>query len=545
MVTILGVHDGHDAGAALIDDEEITAVNEERISGEKYHRGFPELSIKKMIESSGATKEDIDKIAVAGTYRKKSRLLRLKKGLEDVVVIDASDKILTVDHHLAHASGAYFTSGLDRSVVLTIDAAGDGISSRIYQGKNGSLKPIAESSYLDSLGDFYASITEMLGFEPMRHEGKIMALAGYYDGEELYDFSDSLEVDGLSFENHLEVTGSDSVKKLSEKVGFPLNRRKECSEVLKDHKDDHELWDISVKVAASAQVHLENLLDELCENIKSHGTIQGSFRENICYSGGVAQNVRGNQVIRGKFQNCWVFPHMGDGGLALGAALYVNSILSEGKVRWDWKDDTESVYIGPKYPEEEIQKVVQNADLSYKKPERKENAVADLLDEGKLVGLFQGKMEYGPRALGNRSILADPSDIELKEELNRKLGRESFQPFSPTVLEEYKDVYLEKPESNRFMTTSFDVTERRKEDLAAAVHVDGSCRPQILEREYNEVFYDLIKRFEEKTGIGAVLNTSFNLHGEPIVCTPREAIESMREIGLDAILCGEFLIRTY
>jgi len=182
MKTILGIHDGHDAGAALINGDKIHAVNEERLSREKYHRGFPEMSIREVIRLSDLEAKDIDKVAAAGIYRNKKRLLKLKNGLKEMV---GDVEIITVNHHDAHAAGAYFTSGWKKSVVLTIDAAGDGISSAIYLGENGELKKLAESSYLDSLGDFYASVTEMLGFVPMRHEGKVMALSAYYKDQNI------------------------------------------------------------------------------------------------------------------------------------------------------------------------------------------------------------------------------------------------------------------------------------------------------------------------------------------------------------------------
>jgi len=541
MKTILGVYDGHDAGAALIHDDEIHAVNEERLSREKYHRGFPEKSIREVIRLSGLEGNEIDKIAVAGIYRNKKRLLKLKNGLKEIV---GDVEIITVNHHDAHAAGAYFTSGWEKSLVLTIDAAGDGISSAIYLGESGGLKKIVESSYLDSLGDFYASVTEMLGFVPMRHEGKVMALGAYYTGEEYHDFADCIEVDGLGFDNHLEVTGSESVKELSEKTDFPLNRKEECSNVLRDGKKDHELWDEATKIAASAQKHLEDMLDQLCENIKEDDEIKEEFKEDICYSGGVAQNVKANKFVRDNFQNCYIFPNMGDGGLALGAALYMNSKLNDDKNHWNWKESLKSVYLGPRFNTEQVETVLsEEEDLRWEKIEDVADLASNMLTEEKLMGLFQGRMEYGPRALGNRSILADPSNVELKKDLNQKLGREPFQPFSPTILEEYKDEYLVAPSSNKFMTMSFDIAERAKEDLAAAVHVDGTCRPQILKKEDNKTFYTIIKRFEEKTGIGAVLNTSYNLHGDPIVCTPEEAVDSMKKIGLDALFCEDYLIR--
>lgn len=540
MYPILGVYDGHDAGAALIHDGEIYAVNEERLSREKYHRGFPELSIKEVIRQSELEPDDIKKVAVAGVYRRKKRLLNMKRSLQKLV---GDVDILTVHHHEAHAAGSYFTSGFDEGIVLTIDAAGDGLSSTIYLSNDGELKKIAESSYLDSIGDFYASITKMLGFTPMRHEGKIMALGSYYQGEDHFDFSDCIEVDGLGFNNHLEVTGSESVRKLSNKVDFPLNRSEECADVLRSKKRKHELWKKAVRTAASAQKHLEKLLQKICINIKEDSMIDQAFKENICYSGGVAQNVKSNRVVSNHFKNSFVFPHMGDGGLALGAALYVNQKLNDEKTSWDWKSNTDNVYLGPSFKGKRIKKALDNEEkIELTSLEEKEEVVSSLLAEGKIIGLFQGKMEYGPRSLGNRSIIADPSNADIKERLNSMLGRESFQPFSPTILKEYQTEYLRSDDTNRFMTISFDITERAKEDLTAAVHVDNTCRPQILERDDNPVYYDIIKKFEEKTGIGGVLNTSFNLHGEPIVCRPKEAVESFKKIGLDALLCEEYLV---
>lgn len=544
MLPTLGIYDGHDAGAGLITEDDIYAVNEERLSREKYNRGFPERAIKKVLELSTIDKDDVEKIATAGTYRRKKRLLKLKKGLKKILG-ENFPEIVTVQHHLAHASGAYHTSGWDKAIVLTVDAAGDGLSSGVYLGERGDLVKIAESSYLDSLGDFYASITEMLGFIPMRHEGKIMALGSYYEGDDLHDFYDCIEAGGLSFKNHLETTGSESVKKLSKKIGFPLNRKDECEDILRSGKKDHELWDIAVKIAASAQTHLEKEVDRLCTNIKEDETIPQEYKEKICFSGGVAQNVKLNKIIRENFDQSYIFPHMGDGGLALGAAFHVHSGVNMRKENWDWKNDLKRIYLGPKFNSDEIEKELKDTKEIDHRPLKEENMIEkinSLLSEGKIIGLFQGRMEYGPRALGNRSIIADPSKERNKEKLNKKLGREPFQPFSPTILKEYEENYLNNPTSKKFMTMSFDVTEEGKRDLKAAKHVDDTCRPQIIEKEDNPYYYKLIKGFEEKTGIGAVLNTSFNLHGDPIVCTPKEAIDTFVKIDLDALVIENYII---
>jgi len=537
---ILGIHDGHDAGAALIEGNRIIAVNEERLSRDKYHRGVPELSVKKVLEISDKGRDDIEKIAVAGIYRKKKRLQTLEDKLKEILG-PIKDKIITVEHHLAHAASAYFTGGKEKSIVLTIDAAGDGLSSGIYLGDHGELKKIAESSYLDSLGDFYASITEMLGYRPMKDEGKVMSLSSYSE-ENSIDLSDFISIKGLSFKNHLGVTGQRANKKISEKIDFPYDKRKEINDLLEKGKLGHDLSKKAIRTASSAQDHLEKLLEDLSKNIMGREDIDDEYKKNIAYSGGVAQNVKGNAVIRKRFPRYWVFPHMSDGGLALGAALYVNSKLNDDYM-WDMGRSVENVYLGPEYKKEDIEAYLENEDIDYEKVDDRAERISDLLLEGKIISLFQGRMEYGPRALGNRSIIADPSLPDVKERLNEALGREPFQPFAPTIIDQYTDTYLKDPTTNKFMTASFEATERAKEEIPAVIHVDGTTRPQILKERENEHFYKIIKKFEQKTGIGAVLNTSFNMHGEPIVCSPEDAVRSFRRSGLDYLFLEDLMLK--
>lgn len=539
---ILGIHDGHDAGAALIDGKNIHAVNEERINREKYYRGFPELSIKEILEISDRKPKDIDYIAVSGNYRKRKKLLKLKKEIKNLIGTP-TPRIINVEHHLAHAASTYFTSGWKNCIVLTLDAAGDGLSSGLYIGKNGKLSKFGQSSYLDSLGDFYASITEMLGFKPMRHEGKIMALGAYGDRTDYYDFNDCIEVQDLSFNNNLEVTGSKSAQKISNKINFPINRRKETSNVLIKGKMGHQLAKKAIKIAASGQKHLEDLLDKLTQNILDTEITNG-YDDKIAVAGGVAQNFKGNKVFKTNFPDYWIFPHMGDGGLALGAALYVNSNINDKNISWDMKNDVRNVYLGSKFSDKEILETLDaEKEIEYYKSSNLGGLVSDFLLDDEIVCLFQGRMEYGPRALGNRSILADPSALNNKERLNSSLGREPFQPFAPSILEEFADDYLVNPDNNRLMTMSYKVTDKGEKDLAAAIHVDNSCRPQIVMEKENSDYFDLIKSFEEKSGVGAVLNTSFNMHGEPIVRTPKEALDSFKRSGLDALILENYVVR--
>ncbi|HDD31687.1 MAG TPA: carbamoyl transferase [Thermococcus litoralis] len=529
---ILGVHDGHDAGAVLFVDKDIYAVNEERLNRIKKYRGFPELSIKKVLEMGRIHPEDVDIIAVAGLFRKKSRLLELEKNLKSIFGKDFKKKVLFVEHHLCHAASAYLTSGWREALALSIDAAGDGLSSSIYIGRNGEMIRIAQSTYLDSLGDFYASVTELLGFKPMRHEGKVMSLAAY--GRPAYDLSNIIEVNGMSFENKLKVVGIEATKKLAEFFNYPFSKAKEIAQQMKKGNLDGKLQKKAIEIAASAQAHLEKLLDELGLKLRSYNL-------KLAYAGGVAQNVKANAILRKHFPDLWIFPAMDDAGLAFGAAAFVKAQLE--RLDGKWKPfKLKHVYLGPSYDESEIEFLLGAENLKFEYREDIEEFVAEMLLEGKLVGFFQGRLEYGPRALGNRSILANPRDREVVRKLNVALNRDAFQPFAPSILEERIEDYLHDPCPNKFMTMSYRATEKMIKEAPAVVHIDGTTRPQTLLRDDNPRYYDIIKRFERETGVGVVLNTSFNMHGEPIVCSPADAIRTFKKAKLDALVLENFVV---
>lgn len=531
---ILGVHDGHDAGAVLIDGERIFAVNEERLNRVKKYRGFPELSIKTVLEMAKADPEDVEVIAVAGIFRKQKRLLELEARLKAIFGPEFKKKVLFVEHHLAHSASAYYTSGWRDALAVSIDAAGDGMSSSIYVAKDGEMIRIAQSTYIDSLGDFYASVTELLGFKPMRHEGKVMSLASY--GRPSYDLSAIIELNGLSFENHLKVIGVEATKKLAEFFRYPLRHAKDIAMRMKRGDLDGKLQRKAIEIAASAQRHLEKLLEELGVKLRSKGL-------PLAYAGGVAQNVKANAVLRKIFgdDNLWVFPAMDDGGLAFGSAIFVKAQLDRLDGKW-MPFKLEHVYLGPSYDKAYIEEFLRKESLEFEEVDEK--FVADALAEGKLVGFFQGAMEFGPRALGNRSILVDPSDEGVKERLNVALKRDVFQPFAPSLLWEKAGEYLEDLEGkpNEFMTMSYTASDVFRELAPAVVHVDGTTRPQAVRKEVNSGYYEIIKAFERNTGLGAVLNTSFNMHGEPIVCSPEDALKTFRNAGLDVLVVEGFAV---
>lgn len=531
---ILGIHDGHDAGAVLINGESIFAVNEERLNRVKKYRGFPRLSVRKVLEMADDSIEDVEVIAVAGIFRKQKRLLELEAHLKDIFGPDFKRKVLFVEHHLAHSASAYYTSGWKDAIALSIDAAGDGLSSSIYIARDGEMIKIAQSTYLDSLGDFYASVTELLGFKPMRHEGKVMSLAAY--GRPTYDLSNIIELNGLTFDNHLKLIGVEATRKLAELFSYPLSRAKEIAGQMKRGKLDGELQRRAIEIAASAQAHLEKLIDELGLKLKDYNL-------PLAYAGGVAQNVKANAILRKLFPSLWVFPAMDDGGLAFGAAVFVKAQMERLDGRWS-PFKLEHVYLGPGYSRGEVEEFLKEEGIAYEEVSDVPSFVADALTDGKIVAFFQGRMEFGPRALGNRSILADPRGEGVKERLNVALRRDVFQPFAPSILEERAEEYLAdlNGEPNRFMTMSYTASDEFRRETPAVVHVDGTTRPQSVVEEINLAYYRLIKKFEKRTGLGAVLNTSFNMHGEPIVCSPKDALESFRKAGLDVLVLEGFVV---
>lgn len=532
---ILGVHDGHDAGAVLIDGEMIFAVNEERLNRVKKFRGFPKLSIEKVLEMANANPGDIEIIAVARIFRKQKRLIELEENLKAIFGPDFKKKVLFVEHHLAHSASAYYTSGWGDALAISIDAAGDGLSSSIYVARDGEMVRIAQSTYIDSLGDFYASVTELLGFKPMRHEGKVMSLAAY--GRPTYDLSSIIELNGLSFENHLKVIGVEATRKLAEFFGYPLSKAREIANQMKRGKLEGELQRKAIEIAASAQEYLEKLIEELGLKLKGRDL-------PVAYAGGVAQNVKANAVLRGLLgdDNLWVFPAMDDGGLAFGAAVFVKAQFERLDNRWK-PFKLEHVYLGPSYGKGRVEEVLRKEGLEFEEVDVP-GFVRDALTEGKLVGFFQGSMEFGPRALGNRSILADPRDERIKEKLNVALKRDVFQPLAPSLLWEKAGEYLKdlNGSPNEFMTMSYTASEEFRKLAPAVVHVDGTTRPQAVRREINPSYYEVIKSFERGTGLGVVLNTSFNMHGEPIVRSPEDALRTFRKAELDVLVIEGFAV---
>ncbi len=510
---IVGIHHGHDAGAALVRDGElVAAANEERFSRKKLHRGFPERSLRFVLERAEAP----DAIAVAGLYRRKRLLDRLRELAEELEA-----PLYFVEHHVAHAASAYYTSGFDRCLTVTVDAAGDGLSATVWVCERGRMHRVATDSYYDSLGDFYANVTELLGLEPMKDEGKVMCLAAYAEPDQRaleWIESEVITVEEGRIRNLLGAVSGEAVRRLKRSPLAELDRE---------------------RLAATAQRALERLLLRYFEHhVEEHG------ERRVAYAGGVAANVIANMRLREELDlDLFVHPNMGDGGLAVGAALWAWAQEELARGRTPRPRRLEHVYLGPEYDRSGVERALEEhglldrAELVGRDPE----AIVSRLLEGKTVAVFQGRMEYGPRALGARSILADPRDRAIVDKLNRDLGRDEYQPFAPTILEERAEEYLHNPCRAPFMTLAFRATDEFRREAPAVVHVDGTTRPQTLGDEL-PFYREILEAFEGETGVGAVLNTSFNLHGEPIVCSPEDAVRSFLKGTADVLWIEGYLV---
>ncbi len=542
---ILGIWDGHDAGAAIVDGNEIkVAVNEERITRKKLDVGFPTESIKCCLNYLKLRPDDIKTVAACTSDFSKT-LTRAFPSLKDKYYLlrrrkvypkfarwkkdwkyklteigpsyptkKMSEKLLRknlkkmgfkdfelniIDHHMAHAAGAGFCSGIDKSLVLTIDGVGDGLSGSVNVFDKGKIERISSISSKNSLGIFFEHVTNLMGMRELEDEGKVMALSDF-----AFEIPDK--------KNHMldffKVDGMDLKAKYSS-----VRMWKELRKILWHTPPEQFAW--------MAQETLKRKMVELFEN-----SIKETGINNIAWAGGVASNIKANMEIRHipEVKKWFVFPHMGDGGLALGAALYLN-FEKNGK----WKYNFNNVYLGPDYKEEDIESELKNnKKVSYYYDKNIEKNVADLISVGKIVFLYQGRMEFGPRALGNRSIMASASSLESKDDLNLKIKKRVwYQPFCPSILEEEsKRIFEDYDYIERFMTMGFMVKEEFREKMASVINVDGSARPQMVTNE-NKMYRKIIENVKKNTGLGAILNTSLNLHGYPIVNTPKDVIDVM------------------
>jgi carbamoyltransferase len=420
-------------------------------------------------------------------------------------------KLKRYEHHLSHAANAYHSSGFERALVVTLDGYGTGLGGSVSLGEGGRLKRLQNLRFPHSLGMYYEQVTAALGFKPDRHAGKIVGLAAYGDPAILGDMllSRMTTKDGdlqiyQSFNHFFD-------RYLA--VNFPM-----------------------IDVAAAYQYGLEVAA---CR-IVAHW-LEATGCDHVVLSGGVTANVKMNQRI---FEidgvaGIFVYPNMGDGGCGTGLALHASWPGGIGAPVHD-------VYLGPGHGEAEMEEALQRAGLSYERPNHLAGAIAGRIHNGEVVARFGGRMEYGPRALGNRSILYHGRDPDVNQWLNKRLGRTEFMPFAPVTMYEAREkCYLHMKGAEHtaeFMTITFDCTDFMKRSCPAAVHVDGTARPQLIRREVNAEYYDILAEYEKLSGIPTLINTSFNMHEEPIVCSPDDAIRAFLDGRLDVLALGPFIV---
>ncbi|WP_119395161.1 carbamoyltransferase family protein [Salinibius halmophilus] len=417
-----------------------------------------------------------------------------------------------IDHHLSHAANAFLSSGYEKALCITLDGYGTGLAGSVSEAKDGKIHRLHGIQYPNSLGTMYEHVTSALGFKPSRHEGKIVGLASYGDPKILSDIllSRIEQKDG-----DFQIYQSNNVfmsRYLASK--FP-----------------------KIDVAAAYQHVLEVVATKFVKY-----WVDKTGIDTVVLSGGVTANVKLNQRI---FEvegvnNMFVYPNMGDGGCGTGAALYEC-----------WNGETwptlHAPYHGPDYSEAEQEQALKDAGLTYERPENLAADVAALIHSGEVVARCDGRMEYGPRALGNRTIMYHAREPEVNQWLNKRLGRTEFMPFAPVTLFEAREKCYHNiagaEHTAEFMTVTFDCTEFMRENCPAAVHIDGTARPQLIRREVNPGYYDILKEYEKLSGIPSLINTSFNMHEEPIVNSPVDAVRAFLDGNLDYLVLGPFLVK--
>lgn len=422
------------------------------------------------------------------------------------------DKLVRFHHHDTHAANAFYGSGLEEALVLVLDGYGSGCCGGIYVADAHQIRPLHRYRFPYSLGIFYEQVTSALGFRPSRHEGKIVGLAAYGDQAVLLPVLHS----------RFELQDGD--------IRIQAAQNHYFARALSQHYAKRD-------IAAAYQTVLERVA---CDSLAYW--LQQTGASRVVMSGGVHANVKLNQRIREVpgVEEVFVYPNMGDGGCATGAALLATGHAASRHSR------IEHVYYGPAYAESEIAAALDMAELEREHCECVERRMAEVLADNAIVARFHGRMEYGPRALGNRSILYSTQDPSVNQWLNDQLGRTEFMPFAPAVMADKASQLFHglagSEATAEFMTITFDCTDAMIENSPAAVHVDGTARPQLVTPESNASFYEVLSHYHDLTGVPVLINTSFNMHEEPIVCTPQDAVAAFLAGNIDYLAIGPFLV---
>jgi carbamoyltransferase len=544
----------HDSSACIARDGELVyAVAEERISRIKHDAGFPQLAIRACLDFAGVRADQLDAVCAGWPAPIRMILSDMKSFAKGEFPISYNNilnvtrtfasmahqnggfnlfnyhfgptkaQMRFVDHHLAHAISAYSYGGFDKAAVVVMDGRGAWEASSIWYGHDGRLDHVLTIPWPNSLGLFYAQFTQYLGFVPNSDEWKVMGLAPY--GSPGVNLSEFIALnEGLY------------------RVNAPLlfERNNGTSAIAKrlgpERTPESEIDDSFKNVAFAVQDSCEAAMQALVKL-----AIEKTGCRNLCLAGGVALNSKANGKIQasGIVDNIFVQPAASDDGVALGA---VYAPYLDGGGRLPMKP-MRHAYLGPEFSDAEIEKALVTYKLRAMKLDDVAATTAELLANGKIIGWFQGRMEFGPRALGHRSILADPRDPEMNAKVNNAVKfREWWRPFAPSMLKEVAGEYLEYACDSPFMILTNPVRPEKRDIIPSVTHVDGSARPQTVEKDINPLYWNLINEFGKRTGVPVIMNTSFNLRGEAIVNTPTDAIRTFFSSGMDALVIGSYLV---
>ena len=571
---ILGINAYHgDAAACIVKDGQLIAAGEEeRFNRKKHCAGFPALAIRYCLEAAGISLDQVDHIGIsrdpsANLHKKilfsltkltnlsgliaarlanAAKIRDLRQELEKVLGVAPSEKVQfhNVEHHKAHMASCFFVSPFERAAILSIDGFGDFISTMWGMGQGNRIDVLGQVEYPHSAGAVYTATSQYLGFTKYGDEGKVMGLAPYGQPRYLDEFRDIIRTDnGGGFKLNLDYflhhsegvdmtwdEGSPTIGRMfSDRFIDSFGPVRSASEPLSTKQED---------IAASLQARLEevgfHILNQLYEKTKV---------EQLCLAGGVALNsvMNGKIPLHTPFKEIFIQPAAGDSGTAVGVCYYIhNMILHQPR-----SFVMEHAYTGPEFGEGQIEQVLNQSSLAHRKLTNCEltEMAAQAIADGKVVGWFQGRMEFGPRALGNRSIVVDPRRSEMKDILNARIKkREPFRPFAPSILEERVAEYFEQTLPSPTMLMVYQVKKDKQSVIPAVTHVDGSGRLQTVSRETNPRYYQLISDFEKLTNVPVVLNTSFN-EDEPIVCTPEEAVNCFQRTRMDVLFLGNYMVQ--
>ncbi|UCF07582.1 MAG: carbamoyl transferase [Thermoplasmata archaeon] len=529
-----GVRGGNQDGSATLmkDSEVVASVEEERLLRIKHAPGkLPEKAMRFVLNYGNITMEDVDLLVFPGeTYKNFKEIL----GKYIISKFGWCPEIELVNHHDAHCASAYYASGFDEAMIVSADLSGDSVCTEFCRGSGQDMEVLRRIPKPNSLGIFYSVLTQYVGFQRDNDEYKVMGLSSY-GTRGAFDFDWFLKYGGGAYDLNTDYIRIPPPGQPNPSKQEPFYNQKLVDKMGAPRLPEGEVTAHYEDIAACGQEHLEKVFVEMVTQLHKDTGLR-----KLCLAGGVALNCVVNQRLMNLdfIDDLYIQPAASDAGLSLGAAYMM--ARREGFTLKALPD----VFMGPEYTNDELQQSLDMAGVKYSEEKDVASVAAQKVSEDKIVGWYHGRMEFGPRALGNRTILANPQNPDMKDIVNNKIKfREQFRPFAPSVLEEDSPLYfVGKSKAAPYMTITFDVTEGAKDVIPSVVHVDDTSRIQTVNKEQNAIYYEYLQELKKVTGHGVTLNTSFNVKGDPIVNTPYQALATFYGSGMDVLILGNYIL---